>query len=172
MEKLQARKTTVLAIDAPAAAAEPRRRWTRFFHGRHQRLPRGGRGGELRPLLQRPDHRRGQIPPAKVFIVSAPASPAWRRSAPAANLGAIVRANDTAPRSPTRWCRWRRVRQVDYDEEGWRRLRQGDERGLPEGRAAPRCTRQQAKDADIIITTALILGKPAPELITAEMVRA
>jgi NAD(P) transhydrogenase subunit alpha len=30
---------------------------------------------------------------------------------------------------------------------------------------------QQARDADIIITTALIPGKPAPKLITAEMVR-
>jgi NAD(P) transhydrogenase subunit alpha len=30
---------------------------------------------------------------------------------------------------------------------------------------------QQAKDADIIITTALIPGKPAPKLITAEMVQ-
>jgi NAD(P) transhydrogenase subunit alpha len=30
---------------------------------------------------------------------------------------------------------------------------------------------QQAKDADIIITTALIPGKPAPKLISAEMVR-
>jgi NAD(P) transhydrogenase subunit alpha len=30
---------------------------------------------------------------------------------------------------------------------------------------------QQAKDADIIITTALIPGKPAPKLITADMVR-
>jgi NAD(P) transhydrogenase subunit alpha len=30
---------------------------------------------------------------------------------------------------------------------------------------------KQAKDADIIITTALIPGKPAPKLITAEMVR-
>jgi NAD(P) transhydrogenase subunit alpha len=30
---------------------------------------------------------------------------------------------------------------------------------------------QQAKDADIIITTALIPGKPAPKLITAEMVK-
>ena len=31
--------------------------------------------------------------------------------------------------------------------------------------------RKQAKDADIIITTALIPGKPAPKLITAEMVK-
>jgi NAD(P) transhydrogenase subunit alpha len=30
---------------------------------------------------------------------------------------------------------------------------------------------QQAKDADIIVTTALIPGKPAPKLITADMVR-
>src|SRR4029079_3606136 len=30
---------------------------------------------------------------------------------------------------------------------------------------------KQAKDVDIIITTALIPGKPAPKLITAEMVR-
>lgn len=31
---------------------------------------------------------------------------------------------------------------------------------------------EQAKDVDIIITTALIPGKPAPKLITEEMVRA
>ena len=31
---------------------------------------------------------------------------------------------------------------------------------------------EQAKDVDIIITTALIPGKPAPRLITAEMVDA
>ena len=30
---------------------------------------------------------------------------------------------------------------------------------------------KQAKEVDIIITTALIPGKPAPKLITAEMVR-
>ena len=30
---------------------------------------------------------------------------------------------------------------------------------------------KQAKDVDIIITTALIPGKPAPKLITADMVR-
>jgi NAD(P) transhydrogenase subunit alpha len=50
-----------------------------------------------------------------------------------------------------------------------RRLRQGDGRGLqPQGRRTL-CRAGQA-DVDIIITTALIPGKPAPRLLTEEMV--
>ena len=58
---------------------------------------------------------------------------------------------------------------VDYEEEG--DGRGGYAKVMSEGfqKAQTRdCSRKQAKDVDIIITTALIPGKPAPKLITAE----
>jgi NAD(P) transhydrogenase subunit alpha len=60
---------------------------------------------------------------------------------------------------------------VDYEEEG--SGGGGYAKVMSEGfQAAQRAMyAQQAKDADIIITTALIPGKPAPRLITAEMVQ-
>jgi len=60
---------------------------------------------------------------------------------------------------------------VDYEEEG--SGGGGYAKVMSEGfQAAQRAMyAQQAKDADIIITTALIPGKPAPKLITAEMVQ-
>jgi NAD(P) transhydrogenase subunit alpha len=60
---------------------------------------------------------------------------------------------------------------VDYAEEG--SGGGGYAKVMSEGfqQAQRAMYAQQAKDADIIITTALIPGKPAPRLITAEMVR-
>jgi NAD(P) transhydrogenase subunit alpha len=60
---------------------------------------------------------------------------------------------------------------VDYEEEG--SGGGGYAKVMSEGfQAAQRAMyAQQAKECDIIITTALIPGKPAPKLITAEMVR-
>jgi NAD(P) transhydrogenase subunit alpha len=60
---------------------------------------------------------------------------------------------------------------VDYEEEG--SGGGGYAKVMSEGfQAAQRAMyAQQAKDADIIITTALIPGKPAPKLITAAMVQ-
>jgi NAD(P) transhydrogenase subunit alpha len=60
---------------------------------------------------------------------------------------------------------------VDYEEEG--SGGGGYARVMSEGfqQAQRAMYAQQAKDADIIITTALIPGKPAPKLITADMVR-
>jgi NAD(P) transhydrogenase subunit alpha len=59
---------------------------------------------------------------------------------------------------------------VDYEEEG--SGGGGYAKVMSEGflQAQREMYAQQAKDADIIITTALIPGKPAPKLITAEMV--
>ena len=60
---------------------------------------------------------------------------------------------------------------VDYEEEG--SGGGGYARVMSEGfqQAQRAMYAQQARDADIIITTALIPGKPAPKLITAEMVK-
>jgi NAD(P) transhydrogenase subunit alpha len=60
---------------------------------------------------------------------------------------------------------------VDYEEEG--SGGGGYAKVMSEGfqQAQREMYAREAKDADIIITTALIPGKPAPKLITAEMVR-
>jgi len=60
---------------------------------------------------------------------------------------------------------------VDYQEEGTGVG--GYAKVMSEGfqKAQKEVFAKQAKDVDIIITTALIPGKPAPRLITAEMVR-
>jgi NAD(P) transhydrogenase subunit alpha len=89
----------------------------------------------------------------------------------AAGLGAIVRANDTRPRSADQIkSLGGEFVPVDYVEEG--SGVGGYAKVMSEGflKAQREVFAQQAKEVDIIITTALIPGKPAPKLITAEMV--
>ncbi len=90
----------------------------------------------------------------------------------AASLGAIVRANDTrAEVADQVKSLGGEFVKVDYEEEG--SGGGGYAKVMSEGfqQAQRAMYAQQAKDADIIITTALIPGKPAPKLITAEMVQ-
>ena len=90
----------------------------------------------------------------------------------AANLGAIVRANDTRAEVADQVVSLGgEFVKVDYEEEG--SGGGGYAKVMSEGfLAAQRAMyAQQAREADIIITTALIPGKPAPRLITAEMVQ-
>ncbi len=112
----------------------------------------------------------GKIPPAKVFIAGAGVA-GLAAIGTAANLGAIVRANDTRAEVADQVVSLGgEFVKVDYEEEG--SGGGGYAKVMSEGfQAAQRAMyAQQAKDADIIITTALIPGKPAPKLITAEMV--
>jgi H+-translocating NAD(P) transhydrogenase subunit alpha len=113
----------------------------------------------------------GKVPPAKVFVIGAGVAGLAAIGA-AAGLGAIVRANDTRPEVADQ------IRSlggeyvpVDYQEEGTGVG--GYAKVMSEGfqRAQRETFAKQAKEVDIIITTALIPGKPAPKLITAEMVR-
>jgi NAD(P) transhydrogenase subunit alpha len=113
----------------------------------------------------------GKIPPAKVFIAGAGVA-GLAAIGTAANLGAIVRANDTRAEVADQVVSLGgEFVKVDYEEEG--SGGGGYAKVMSEGfQAAQRAMyAQQAKDADVIITTALIPGKPAPKLITAEMVR-
>jgi len=113
----------------------------------------------------------GKIPPAKVFIAGAGVA-GLSAIGTAANLGAIVRANDTRAEVADQVVSLGgEFVKVDYEEEG--SGGGGYAKVMSEGfQAAQRAMyAQQARDADIIITTALIPGKPAPKLITAEMVR-
>ncbi len=113
----------------------------------------------------------GKVPPAKVFVVGAGVA-GLAAIGTASGLGAIVRANDTRPEVADQ------VRSmgaefitVDYEEEG--SGVGGYARLMSEGfqKAQAEVYARQAKDVDIIITTALIPGRPAPRLISADMVK-
>jgi NAD(P) transhydrogenase subunit alpha len=113
----------------------------------------------------------GKILPAKVFVAGAGVA-GLAAIGTAANLGAIVRANDTRAEVADQVVSLGgEFVKVDYEEEG--SGGGGYARVMSEGfqRAQREMYARQAKEVDIIITTALIPGKPAPRLITAEMVR-
>ena len=113
----------------------------------------------------------GKVPPAKVFVIGAGVAGLAAIGA-ASGLGAIVRANDTRPEVADQVVSMGgEFVPVDYQEEG--SGVGGYAKVMSEGfqRAQREVFAKQAKDVDIIITTALIPGKPAPRLITAEMVQ-
>lgn len=113
----------------------------------------------------------GKIPPAKVFIAGAGVA-GLAAIGTAAGLGAIVRANDTRAEVADQVVSLGgEFVKVDYEEEG--SGGGGYAKVMSEGfqQAQREMYAQQAREVDIIITTALIPGKPAPKLITAEMVK-
>ncbi|PJG85876.1 Re/Si-specific NAD(P)(+) transhydrogenase subunit alpha [Conservatibacter flavescens] len=112
----------------------------------------------------------GKVPPAKVLIIGA--GVAGLAAIGAANsLGAIVRAFDSRPEVKEQVeSMGASFLEIDFKEEG------GSGDGYAKvmsdefNRKALELYAEQAKEVDIIITTALIPGKPAPRLITKEMV--
>jgi len=173
MEKLKAKNVTVLAMDAVPrllsraqkmdaltsqagvtgyrAVVEAANAFGRYFAGQITAA--------------------GKIPPAQVFIAGAGVA-GLAAIGTAAGLGAIVRANDTrAEVADQVKSLGGEFVKVDYDEDGGGGGGYG--KVMSEGfQAAQRAMyAKQAVDSDIIITTALIPGKPAPKLITADMVK-
>ena len=113
----------------------------------------------------------GKVPPAKVFVIGAGVAGLAAIGA-ASGLGAIVRANDTRPEVADQIkSLGGEFVPVDYVEEG--SGVGGYAKVMSEGfqQAQREMYAKQAREVDIIITTALIPGKPAPRLITAEMVQ-
>jgi NAD(P) transhydrogenase subunit alpha len=113
----------------------------------------------------------GKVPPAKVFIAGAGVA-GLAAIGTAASLGAIVRANDTRAEVADQVVSLGgEFVKVDYAEEG--SGGGGYAKVMSEGfqQAQRDMYASQAKEVDIIITTALIPGKPAPKLITADMVK-
>ena len=172
MQQLAAKKVTVLAIDCLPrtlsraqkmdaltsmagvsgyrAVVEAANAFGRFFNGQITAA--------------------GKVPPAKVFIAGAGVAGLAAIGA-AASLGAIVRANDTRAEVADQVVSLGgEFVKVDYEEEG--SGGGGYAKVMSEGfQAAQReMYAKQAREVDIFITTALIPGKPAPKLITAEMV--
>ncbi len=113
----------------------------------------------------------GKVQPAKVFVAGAGVA-GLAAIGTAAGLGAIVRANDTrAEVADQVTSLGGEFVKVDYEEEGGGGG--GYAKVMSEGfqQAQREMYAKQAREVDIIITTALIPGKPAPKLITAEMVK-
>ncbi|RYU61366.1 Re/Si-specific NAD(P)(+) transhydrogenase subunit alpha [Methylolobus aquaticus] len=112
----------------------------------------------------------GKVPPAKVFIIGAGVAGLAALGA-AGGLGAIVRSTDTRPEVKDQVkSMGAEFIEVDYQEEG------GGVGGyaklMSEGyqKAQREMIARQCIECDIVITTALIPGKPAPKLISAGMV--
>ncbi|HEX7217710.1 MAG TPA: Re/Si-specific NAD(P)(+) transhydrogenase subunit alpha [Burkholderiales bacterium] len=173
MQSLAARKVTVLAMDAL-----PR------MLSRAQKMDAltsmAGVAG-YRAVIEAAHHfgrfltgqitAAGKIPPAKVFIAGAGVAGLAAIGA-AAGLGAIVRANDTrAEVADQVKSLGGEFVKVEYEEEG--SGGGGYAKVMSEGfqKAQREMYAKQAREVDIIITTALIPGKPAPKLISADMVR-
>ena len=113
----------------------------------------------------------GKVPPAKVLIIGAGVAGLAALGA-AGSLGAIVRAFDTRPEVKEQVeSMGAEFLVVDYEEEeevsttGYAKAMS---KGYQEAQALMMA--EQAKEVDIIITTALIPGKPAPKLISEEMI--
>ncbi len=114
----------------------------------------------------------GKVPPAKVMVIGAGVA-GLAAIGTAVGMGAIVRAFDTRPIVKE---------QVESMNAEFLEL-EFEEDGSGEGGYAKTMSKEfidaemalfleQAHEVDIIITTALIPGKPAPKLITEEMVKA
>ncbi|MGO0305312.1 Re/Si-specific NAD(P)(+) transhydrogenase subunit alpha [Endozoicomonas acroporae] len=118
----------------------------------------------------------GKIPPAKVLVIGAGVAGLAALGA-AGSMGAIVRAFDTRPEVKE---------QVESmgaeflelvfspEEEEQQDSSDGYAKEMSQAfiDAEMALFMEQARDVDIIITTALIPGKPAPKLITEDMVKA
>ncbi|MCJ8320730.1 MAG: Re/Si-specific NAD(P)(+) transhydrogenase subunit alpha [Colwellia sp.] len=115
----------------------------------------------------------GKMPPAKVMIIGAGVA-GLAAIGTAVSLGAIVRAFDTRPEVKEQIeSMGAEFLELDYQEP--------EDTGSGDGYAKEMSKAfidaemalfaEQAKDVDIIITTAMIPGKPAPKLITEAMVK-
>ncbi|MBU9762313.1 Re/Si-specific NAD(P)(+) transhydrogenase subunit alpha [Mycobacterium sp. TNTM28] len=171
VEKLAARKITVLAMDAVPrisraqsldvlssmaniagyrAVVEAAHSFGRFFTGQVTAA--------------------GKVPPAKVLVVGAGVAGLAAIGA-AGSLGAIVRATDPRPEVADQVAslggEYLSVanEQAEVSATGYAKEMDDDYKAREAALYAEQC-----KDVDIIVTTALIPGKPAPRIITAEMV--
>ncbi|GGL37206.1 Re/Si-specific NAD(P)(+) transhydrogenase subunit alpha [Phycicoccus endophyticus] len=112
----------------------------------------------------------GKVPPAKVLVVGAGVA-GLAAIGTASSLGAVVRAFD---------ARSEVAEQVESMGAQFLRIQVEDEGPSADGYAretsadfdarAAELYAEQARDVDIVITTALIPGRPAPRLLTEEMV--
>ncbi|KAB8276258.1 NAD(P) transhydrogenase beta subunit-domain-containing protein [Aspergillus minisclerotigenes] len=114
----------------------------------------------------------GKIPPSKVLVIGAGVA-GLSAIASARRLGAIVRGFDTRPavREQVQSLGAEFI-EVDIQEDGAGQGGYAKEMSKEFIEAEMKLFMEQCREVDIIVTTALIPGKPAPKLITKEMVAA
>ena len=112
----------------------------------------------------------GKVPPAKIMVIGAGVAGLAAIGA-AKSMGAIVRAFDTRPEVKEQVESMdAEFLELDFEEEGSGTGGYAKVMSKEFIEAEMALFAEQAKEVDIIITTALIPGKPAPELIKSEMV--
>jgi len=171
MEQLAARKATVLAMDSVPRISRAQKM---------DALSSMANAAGYRAVVEASNHfgrfftgqvtAAGKIPPAKVLIIGAGVAGLAAIGA-AGSMGAVVRAFDTRPEVKEQVeSMGAEFLMLDFEEEG--SGEGGYAKVMSEEfiKAEMALFAQQAKEVDIIITTALIPGKPAPELITEAMV--
>lgn len=113
----------------------------------------------------------GKVPPAKVMIIGAGVAGLAAIGA-ARGMGAIVRAFDTRLEVKEQVeSMGAEFLELEFEEEGSGGGGYAKQMSKEFIDAEMALFAEQAKEVDIIITTALIPGKPAPRLISTEMVR-
>lgn len=111
----------------------------------------------------------GKIPPCKVLIIGAGVA-GLSAIATARRMGAIVRGFDTRPAAREQvQSLGAEFIEVDMEEDGSGAGGYAKEMSKEFIEAEMKLFKDQAKEVDIIITTALIPGKPAPKLIKLDM---
>ncbi len=112
----------------------------------------------------------GKVPPAKVLVVGAGVA-GLAAIGTANSLGAVVRAFDARSEVGEQVeSMGAEFLRIDVEDTGPSATGYAKEMGEDFNRKAAELYAEQAKDVDIVITTALIPGKPAPRLFTEEMV--
>ena len=171
LQRLAARRATVLAMDSIPRITRAQKMDT---------LSAMANIAGYRSIIEAANHfsrffggqitAAGKIEPAKVLVIGAGVA-GLSAIGTARSLGAIVKAFD--PRSATReqvQSMGAEFLEVNVTEEGEGKGGYAKEMSDAFLRAEMALFAQQAMEVDIIITTALIPGKPAPKLITKGMV--
>ncbi len=173
MDKLKARNVTVMAMDSVPRIS------------RAQKLDALSSMANIagyRAVIEASNHfgrfftgqitAAGKVPPAKIMVIGA--GVAGLAAVGTANgLGAIVRAFDTRPEVKQQVeSMGAQFLELEFEEEEDGSTSGGYAKVMSKEFIEAEMTlfREQAKEVDIIITTALIPGKPAPKLILADMV--
>ena len=171
MERLKARRVTVIAMDAVPRIS------------RAQKLDALSSMANIagyRALIEAAQHfgrfftgqitAAGKVQPAKVMVIGAGVA-GLSAIGTARSLGAIVRAFDVRPEVKQQIeSMGAEFLELDFKEEGSGGGGYAKQMSPEFIKAEMDLFAAQARDVDIIITTALIPGKPAPKLITAAMV--
>ncbi|MEH6471242.1 MAG: Re/Si-specific NAD(P)(+) transhydrogenase subunit alpha [Halopseudomonas sp.] len=171
MERLAARKASVLAMDSVPRISRSQRcdalSSMANISGYKAVVEASNQFGRF---LNGQITAAGRVPPAKVLIIGAGVA-GLAAVGTAGRMGAIVRAFDTRPEVKEQVESMdAEFLTVEIEEEssgGGGYAKQMSKEFID---AEMALFREQAKEVDIIITTALIPGKPAPKLILKDMV--